>query len=448
MTEIQGSRIPDKYTRLNDVELASLYMEFEGGGRVDLKPLFVNMTFVEDLFMSSISGSLFIKDAVNLLNTFPITGHEIITIEFRTPGIDGDFKNFRFRVVGVSDRVRSDNERVDVYKIKFVSEKAVINMSQKISKSFTGKISDIASDVYKTYFNDDLDALETKNEYKFVFPTWNPYQCLEWLSKRAVPAKNETESNYFFYETLGGHRFYSASELCSQQPKVSYYQLPVGNRIEESGPKNFGQEFLNVQDIRFIKTVEKMDELMDGAFGSVLYQHDVTTKQWGRKVFDYFKDTSDIRRVADEKVTRSNTLYSKSPLAKVMLTTKQTGLMGKDYPTTQNHEDWLQQGISYRTLLNTTRVRIRVSGNSELQVGDVVNLYIPRTGSLDTSSTEWYDEKLSGKYIITTLRNSFTSNEYTTTLMLSKNGYENAVPDKSTFMGTSDTDSSDLLERR
>lgn len=448
MSEIQGSRIPDKYTRLNDVELSSLYMEFEGGGRVDLKPIFVNISFVEDIFMSAISGSVFVKDAVNLLNSFPVTGHEYIHIEFRTPGIDADFTSFKFRVVGVSDRVRSDNERVDVYKIKFVSEKAITNMSQKISKSYSGKISDIASDIYKTYFNQDLDALETKSEFKYIFPNWTPFQCLEWLSLRAIPAKNEKESNYFFFETLNGHRFYSMSELCSQKPKISYYQFPIGTRVEERGPKNFAREFLNVQDIRFMKTVEKMDEMMDGAFGSVLYQHDVTTKQWGRKVFDYFKDTKDVRSVADEKVTRSNTVYTKSPLSLVALTTKQTNLMGEDYPNVQNHEDWLQQGISYRSLLNNQRVRIRVSGNSDLHVGDVVNLYIPKSGSLKTSDVEWYDEKLSGKYIITTLRNTFTSNEYTTTLMLSKNGYEKAVPDKSTFMGTSNDDSSGLLERR
>jgi len=448
MTEIQGVKIPDKYTRLNDVEISSLYMEFEGGGRVDLKPLFVNFSFVEDISVSAISGSVFVKDAVNLLNSFPITGHEFIVIEYRTPGIDAEYLTFRFRVVGVSDRVRSDNERVEVYKIKFVSDKAATNMSQKVSKSYKGKISDIAKDIYKTYFNDELDALETKSDFKFIFPRWTPFQCLEWLSLRAIPAKNEKETNYFFFETVNGHRFYSLSELASQKPKISYYQMPVGTRVEERGPKNFGREFLNVQDIRFMKTVEKMDEMMDGAFGSVLYQHDVTTKSWGRKVFDYFKDTNDVRKVAPEKVTRSNTLYTKSPQSLVALTTKQSGLMGKDYPNVQNQDEWLQQGISSKSLLNTIRVRVRVAGNSELHVGDVLNLYIPKTGSLDTSEVDWYDEVLSGKYIITTLRNTFTSNEYTTTMMLSKDGYEKTVPDKSTFMGTNNSDNSGLLERR
>jgi hypothetical protein len=448
MTEIQGVKIPNKYTRLNDVELSSIYMEFEGGGRVDLKSIFVNMSFVEDISMSAISGSVFLKDAVNLLNSFPITGHEFIVMEYRTPGIDAEYTKVRFKVVGVSDRVRSDNERVDVYKVKFISEKAAINMSQKVSRSFKGKISDIAKDLYKNYFKDELDTLETKSDFKFIFPRWTPFQCLEWLSLRAIPAKNEKETNYFFFETANGHRFYSLSELAAQKPKVSYYQFPIGSRTEERGPKNFGREFLNVQDIRFMKTMEKMDELMDGAFGSVLYQHDVTTKSWGRKVFDYFKDTNDVRKVAPEKVTRSNTLYTKSPQSLVAFTTKQSGLMGEDFPNVQNHDEWLQQGISSKSLMNTIRVRIRVAGNSALHVGDVINLYIPKTGALDTSEVDWFDEVLSGKYIITTLRNTFTSNEYTTTMMLSKDGYEKAVPDRSTFMGTNNSDNSGLLERR
>ncbi len=107
----------DKYTKANDFELVSFFMESESGGKVDLKKIYQSLTFVEDINTTAISGSVLIKDNVDLLNTFPISGHETITLEFRTPGIGSDFIKILFSVVEVTDKVRAANERGEVYRV-------------------------------------------------------------------------------------------------------------------------------------------------------------------------------------------------------------------------------------------------------------------------------------------------------------------------------------------
>ena len=120
--DIQPTVMPtDQYDKLDAYELLSLYMESESGGKVDLKPLFQNISFVEDITKSAMSGSVIIKDAVNLLNTFPISGYEKIHIEFRTPGIGADYTKKVFDVVEVEDKVRGANDRSEIYRIRFVS---------------------------------------------------------------------------------------------------------------------------------------------------------------------------------------------------------------------------------------------------------------------------------------------------------------------------------------
>lgn len=435
----------DKYTKANDFELISLFMESDSGGKVDLKKIYQNLTFVEDINTTAISGSVLIKDGMDLLNTFPISGHETITLEFRTPGIGSDFIKVLFSVVEVTDRVRSSNERGEVYRIRFVSSTLPKDKSSKISKSFKGKISDIAKNIYSEYIGGSLSAQASKNEHRFVIPRWSPFRTLEWLAIRAIPEKRSDETNYLFFETVDGHKFVTLSELCSGESIITYFQIPTG--IRDEGNPNQSRDFSNVKDMTMFKMNQKLKEHMGGAFSSVLYQHDVTTKQWGKTVYNYNNDKN-VRYLAENRVTKNNSIYTTSPNTNFNLTTKQTGLMGADYPNVQNHEDWLLRSMSTKELLDTIKIRISVSGNSLLRVGGVVEFFTPKAAPMDASSTEWFDSRISGKYLITTLRHTVTPDGYTNTLMLAKNSYEVSLADQSTFMGTSKQSESNIVEKR
>tara|TARA_S200002703_G_scaffold24501_2_gene21299 strand:+ start:1347 stop:2711 length:1365 start_codon:yes stop_codon:yes gene_type:complete len=441
----------DTYDKPDAYELMSLYLESESGGKVDIKPLFQNISFVEDMSKCAMSGSILIKDAVNLLSTFPISGYEKLHIQFRTPGIDSDYIRKVFDVVEVTDKVKAPNDRAEVYRIKFVSPAATINKGTKISKSFTGKISEIAKEIYSDFIGGELETQDTANEQRYVIPRWSPFKTIEWLAARAIPAQRSSETNYFFFETMSGHKFISLSELASQEPVMSYFSVPTGVRDTSGkggGGRNFGRDFSNVKAVRFLKANQKLKEFMEGAFSSVLYTHDVTTKQWGRQVYNY-NDDSDVRNVSKEKVTKNQDKFVSKPDVSFNLVTKQTGLMGADHPDVQNHEDWLQRHISTQSLIDTVKVRVSVSGNSLLEAGDVVELYVPKSAAIKATDGVWYDEQFSGKYLITTIRHTIDQEGYTSTILLSKNGYEKPLADKSTFMGTSSNDTqSNLIGKR
>lgn len=429
----------DKYTQTNAYELMSLYMESESGGRIDLKPLFQNFTFVEDIFASAMTGSILIKDSVSLLNTFPISGYEKITVMFRTPGIGAKYTKLSFDVVEVNDTVKAPNERGQVYRINFVSPALMKDKLTAISKSVKGKISDIAKEIYSDFIGGELDVQDTKDEYKYIIPRWSPIKTLEWLARRAVPAQQSDETNYVFYEDTEGHHFVSLSKLVSEEPVMTYFSIITNADNSKGTPgKDIAREFSNVKDSIILKTNQKLKEHMGGAFSSTLYVHDVTSKQWGSFVYKYNDDENNVRYVSKNKITKNKDKFVDSPDTKILLTTKQTGVMGEKYPDVQNHSDWLQRSISSKILLESVKIKLTTSGNSLLKAGSVVDFYMPKTSSIKKSDSEWYDTYFSGRYLITTIRHTITPEGYTNTMTISKNSYEKPIPDKSTFMGTSE----------
>lgn len=86
----------------------------------------------------------------------------------------------------------------------------------------------------------------------------------------------------------------------------------------------------------------------------------------------------------------------------------------------QNHEEWFQRTLSSKSLVDTIKIRLGAAGNSLLRAGTVIEIFVPKTGSIKGSDPEWYDRNVSGKYLITTLRHIITPEGYTNSMLLSK----------------------------
>ena len=438
---------PDnKYTDIDDYRLLSMVLIGRSGQKLDLKPLFQNFTFVEDIFKCSLTGSVILKDAVNLRSTFPMEGYEILEIEFKTPGIGSEYIKKSFRVIEVTDNVKSEDQRKEVYRLTLISDSAFNDKTKNISKSYKGKISDIAKKIYSEYIKttkkdnplkplkydaSDLNVQETLGEQKYVIPRWSPFRALLWLAKRAIPAKRSSETNYLFYEDADRHNFITLSELVSANSVMTYYNIPANTE------RDLSLIFSKTRDVNFLKTNQKLKEQIQGSYSSTLYVHDVTTKQWGKYIYNYNDDEGKVRYITDNKLTKNNTdVYTTKPDSAFHLTTKQTGLMGKDFPDVQNHKDWLQRSISSNILLDSVSVKITTCGNSLLRAGKVIEFFTPKSSFEDKVQDEWYDTYYSGRYLITTLRHTITQDGYTNTMLLAKNSYEQPTPDKSSFLGT------------
>jgi len=104
-----------------------------------------------------------------------------------------------------------------------------------LNERFDGKISDHIKKILtdKNYLTTEkkTDIEETSNNYNFIGNNRKPYYAMNWLSKKAVSAKNQKSGDsagYFFFETSEGFKFKSIDGLFGQQykKKLIYNMTP------------------------------------------------------------------------------------------------------------------------------------------------------------------------------------------------------------------------------
>ena len=108
------------------------------GGVMDLikDVIIVELNIFEDMFKSSISGSIIIVDSNNVISKIPVVGQEYLTLKIRTPSltldrdiIDFTDNPFAIYKVGFRKEVTSGGQ---TYELKFVSQEAIKNSQRKI----------------------------------------------------------------------------------------------------------------------------------------------------------------------------------------------------------------------------------------------------------------------------------------------------------------------------
>ena len=165
-----------------------------------LKMILSELNIYESIFKNTLSGNLTVTDTENLISAFPIVGHESVVIIFGNPTDDSvDDIEVSFRVYKISPYSRS-GERSSEYTLQFISPEYYINLTEKISRSFSSsKISDIATTISREYLGVNADIETTKGDHSIIIPNWGPFKTLNWLATRAQNPTTDG-SNYVFYE--------------------------------------------------------------------------------------------------------------------------------------------------------------------------------------------------------------------------------------------------------
>jgi hypothetical protein len=71
-----------------DVSIDKLRIITAKGFYQDVTAQVINVQFYEDIFAPFITGSLILKDTLDLVNLFPFIGEEYVELEISTPTLD------------------------------------------------------------------------------------------------------------------------------------------------------------------------------------------------------------------------------------------------------------------------------------------------------------------------------------------------------------------------
>ena len=458
--------LPGNY-QINYLTINSSY----GRGSIDLKAIYQQVNIFESILTPAVSGYVTVTDTYNLISglkySLPIMGNEVIYIQAELPACfvqdeNGNWVKGKPNIIDFYGRVTDIknislvNEGAKNYEIHFTSEELILDRSLKISKSYKdAKISDIVASVFTESFPKTFSSFQfetTQGLQTIVVPNWIPIQTINWLASRAISAANKRNSCFFFYQTLystdgyntdpqncfgnpstlssSKYWFLSLDELISDwnggvRKTILYIPANNGANISPTNPEIY-MKFANALNYEVVHSFDTLENTSAGMFASRLIHHDITKKTF--TTYDYNYDSAfanylhvDSNPLFSGVINSTNKNFSDPSYSNSHIMVAPTGTN-----ETPNH---LEQ-ISYTKLnriksLDTFRLKIIVPGDGLIQAGDLINFKLP---SLEVGGNgQVYDTFYDGKYLVTSIRHTFTRKEYKMTLDCSKESLTNDV---------------------
>ena len=445
---------------------------------VDISDIVEQFNLFFDLFNPVVKLELIIQDGFGLLEDLPILGEETVTISMKSINLEVNGRSFYekpivlvFRVYKITDKVQVAN-RANLYKLHCTSQEGHNNMRYAVWKSFNdveGKkiIQEIYDDYLKpdpeeySIFNkfdiefDDIKFDNKEDKYSYIFNGDKPLLAISRLIKRFRNfERGHKASNFIFYQ--GNDRWYlktidnlidpEIKTLRDADPKSKiqdFYFLDP--RIEnEKGNSIFGkfirpdQKILSFHVLRQLDNEENLDR---GMFFNTTHMLDPLIKRYKKEVFLYEEDRKDLVHLENIFSAKKASVYTAESQYKTDITATECDeymqrrtiftQIGEEYETgflaavadndiqIKNPERIVDHyKLQYVSMLklNNMSVEISIPGNTDLEIGQLLNLNIlaNNLGSTNVkkgdplSLNRLYGNKtLGGFWLITNIRHTF-----------------------------------------
>ena len=361
-----------------------------------------SITYFESVKSPSISLTLSFIDVDGVISREGITGGEYLDLNIKVP----DYDNFtitpdkHFMMLNSVKDVKTTSKS-QIATLEFVSVEAIINETARVSRRFTGNISQIVKELLKDkkgiQTDKNLESDQSFNKYSFVGNLKRPFDTIQWLCPKA--ASDDKEGGFLFYETLDGYYFKSIKNLLEAEPQV--YKKPE-TPIEPDGTP--------VNDFRIIEN--NLDSSNDigmncrmGMYANKTIFVDIETGT--TKTVDF--------KISELGLSKPPKLPSKLEdiPTRLMLRILDKGALqkgAKKEDVEKENELAIYQNKSYaRTnLLFSQTLSISIPFNPDLRAGEMIQVELPVSkGDKETQTTGRPDDNdISGKYLISELKHT------------------------------------------
>jgi hypothetical protein len=383
-----------------EVSLDKVRIITPSGFYQDIAAQVINVQVYEDIFSPFITGSLIVKESLDLVNLFPFIGEEYLELEIRTPSLDKNNIKSTFYIYKMTDRELLGDRGV-VYQLHFISIEAVSDLNKKISKTFTGKVSDLV----QKFITDKYDGMEsqktisaepTTNTIKYTSNYWSPVQNIMHLVDNAVNA-NKTP-DYVFFENRDGFYFISLETLYSNNvfqeftyDKYTRESLPGGGSV-----RNVQEDYKRILSISIPTGFDYIDRLRSGMISSKLITYDVTKKTYTSKNYDMFKRFEQQKHLNKFPINSNKSIFRNNAL--IMNEPKAFGNHSGFGDVTNTRT--IQERTSLMKLAEANKLEITVPGRADYTVGQKIAVVLNKMEQTTEKDGDITDKMFSGYYII------------------------------------------------
>ena len=396
----------------------------------DIMEIVEEINVFENIYTASISGDIVIKDTTNIVKNFPIIGEERLILKIQTPQASPkpettiDYTLSPLIIYKINSQYGT-GETAQVVSLQFGSVEGFRNQTSRVSQSYSGVPSTIVEKILrdenylrskKTFYYEP-----TANNAKIIFPNIRPFKCIRHLSNISNSTLNNASPSYLFYETTKGYHFRTFDSMCREEPKF-YFKENVAGQLDEKGVGNVQLELDTLVNYQRVSSKDTVKNINSGMISSKLITHDVYNKRLDLYKYDYLSNfdrdihpdngesTPIISQAKDPDNGKGLTDHEDTKLFVVSTASGYSFSEGENYPYQSDNLNQTLQRKSARKqqFENGSILNIEVNGQTFIQAGDKINLEIGSTSSI-TDDKE--DKQLSGNYIVTHLRHTFTKSQ-------------------------------------
>lgn len=410
------------------VEVTSIGLSSSSGVDVNIIDHIIEIELDEDIEKHFIAGRVRMNEYLNLIEALPIIGEEVLSINYKVAGEPDSEREMLFRVTHINDYSKPKSKQ-HTYDLTFISTEYFTNNQLSVDIASTKKVEDMISDMLKRYTNTNksFSAESTAAIQHITFPGTSVKDSIDYCVFRAQSEKYP-DSLYKFYETASGFKFKSLGDMAAQPQKITieYFlqNLPVDSKTDTATFSATNYKILTKND-----TARSM---VNGGYRNNLLSFDPLIKKYKDTELDYFAD--EITKI-DPK--RSSSDFFKGTVA--MQGSIDFALVGNlrasprpkstkvDKHPENYHKFFLNRQMS-RVRLNDLVVEITVPMTNFIEAGDIINFNVPNDSGVGESGAP--DLYVSGKYLVTSLRNIFNLERGVTILTCKKSGFQNNIQRK------------------
>jgi hypothetical protein len=442
---------------------------------IELREIMLEINLFYDIYANGLHASIVIYDTNGIIENFPVVGDEYLILSFGTPGED-DYKRNVFFVSSIKNRSKEYLEPesfvIEAYSLEFLnnSRKSVDNSYNNMTIS--GMVRSIFNDYVKpgdTEFEildrtKTLNIQETNYYHSYVFTGRKPLDIIRFLGEEAITLssgkmwrydmdneiineENFTDtslgSNYMFFMRSDGWYFQTTDYLMRQDPVDRFYL------IDAKTPRRKGDEneILPHQRISSINIMNQLDVLSNinrGMYSFTVETLDPLLKRYTSEKLSYDANSDEVAHLDDDhSLHQEKSFYFEEfDNAYNILMISNIGDYDDAFLQPAKPKDdqirnprKIHEILKYKHLVKTQleniKLEVIIPGNSTIEVGDVVELFIPQSNAIDEE--KFKENKLyGGKFFLTAVRHTYNkeNNNYFTVMECVKTSYARKLTDE------------------
>lgn len=359
------------------------------------------VSIFEDLFSNTMSGELVFVDSKAASDIINLSGNEKLTIELLVDQNSSEVEIKEFYVYSTTSRIRK-NPTVEVYKLQFVSFESVLNENTKVYSAITGSNDSSVKQLFKYIGSEKpLDSEQTSGNFKFVMPSWTPFEGINWYCGRSI--SSESGGSYFlFFENMKGFNFKCIETLIKQPPVETY-------KYEPAGTSSLVKDVFNIREYEVVNMCDSIKGINENY--TTLWTNDLIRKKVVKKRFEFEEDNKG--KLNDELIGASDKNGFGVSLK------ERRDIYGSEViikPETRNvhsqtgtyYYDSIQTKLSAMRQFSNLKIRFLAFGTRKIKVGDVIDINFLQTKAITVDNKDLSEDKLlSGRYLITAVRYIF-----------------------------------------